>query len=159
MATGFTVRQVFGLTPEGLFGVLGRPEVARRRATAVPELNGELLTLTTDGDALRMAVAATMPAAWLGGMAGTPRLIRTETWRRAGEGYRGDVELLAEGLPVTCAGTTRMEPDGTGSALSMDLHLDVEIPVLGPVVEGKVADRISDVMAAELRVLRELAVP
>lgn len=162
MATSFTIRQVFGLPPGDLFGLLGEPEVARRRATAVPDFNGELLALTRDDGpdglrGLRMAVAATMPSSWLGGMAGTPRLIRTENWRAEGDGYAGDVDLLVEGLPVTCGGTTRLEPDGAGSALSMDLDLSVDVPMLGPMVEAKVADRIRAAMGAELEVLQDVA--
>lgn len=162
MATDVTVQRVFERSPAELIAMLGDPAVAQRRATAVPELDGELLSLTLDEgpdgpQGLRMALAATMPAAWLGGMAGAPRLIRTELWRRADGGYVGDVDLQVQALPVSCTGTTRVTPEGAGSALSMTLHLRVDIPVLGAMVEGKIADRIRAAISAELQALQELA--
>lgn len=162
MTADITVHRVLGQSPEELIRLLGEPEVAQRRATAVPDLHGELLTLALDDGpdgprGLRMALTATMPSTWLAGLGGTPRLIRTEIWRRAGTGYVADVDLQVQGLPVTCTGTSRVEPEGAGSALSMLLHLRVDVPVLGAMVEGKIAERIKAVTTAELQVLQELA--
>lgn len=72
------------------------------------------------------------------------KIIRTETWRSAGEDQvYGEVTIAARGVPGSGAGTAVLEPVPAGSRLRFTGTLEVRIPLVGGRVEQYIADLIA----------------
>jgi carbon monoxide dehydrogenase subunit G len=60
-----------------------------------------------------------------------------DDWTRAADGTcTGEQVIDTEGAPVKISAATRLEPDADGTRYTIEVHLDVKVPLIG----GKLAD-------------------
>ena len=79
----------------------------------------------------------------------SPTVERTEEWTRDLAGAGSPLTFEFSGLPVTCEGTARLAPAGSGSRMDVDLTLRVDVPLFGGAVERAVTPRIVAALDAE----------
>ncbi len=73
----------------------------------------------------------------------------------ASPSYVGDLRLVVAGLPVTCGGEFTVHPWQEGSVASVVLDVGVDLPMVGPMVERMIRDRLEPAFAAELELLAD----
>ncbi|QZY43824.1 DUF2505 domain-containing protein [Mycolicibacterium austroafricanum] len=78
---------------------------------------------------------------------GDTKIMRTESWRAAGDRRRGEAHgeftISARGVPSSGSGTMLLTPVATGSSLRVRGMLEVRIPLVGGQIERFVADLIA----------------
>ena len=66
-----------------------------------------------------------------------------------------DVDFDLQGVPATTlSGSARLAPTGSGSTLTYQLDLDVEIPFFGSMIEKAVLDQVARAFDKEAHVIR-----
>ena len=73
---------------------------------------------------------------------GDLKVIREETWRRAGEELRADVGMRTTGAPISGAATAVVSPTAEGSMLRFAGVLTVRIPLIGGQIEKYISSAI-----------------
>ncbi|WP_068432109.1 DUF2505 domain-containing protein [Piscicoccus intestinalis] len=171
MTTARTLTWTFDDTPEAILRRCGRPEVAQARARADRNLEAEVVELATDtpdGAVLVVAMTGRIPTSWIpskvtssmrSAMSGTPGIHRREAWYLDEDGAAyADVDFDLQGVPATTlTGSARLAPTGTtgsGSTLTYQLDLDVEIPFFGSMIEKAVLDQVARAFDKEAHVIR-----
>lgn len=168
MTTARTLTWTFDDTPEAILRRCGRPEVAQARAQADRNLEAEVVELETDtpdGAVLVVAMTGRIPTSWIpskvtssmrSAMSGTPGIHRREAWYLDEDGAAyADVAFDLQGVPATTlAGSARLAPTGSGSTLTYQLDLDVEIPFFGSMIEKAVLDQVARAFDKEAHVIR-----
>ncbi|HKT02686.1 MAG TPA: DUF2505 domain-containing protein [Rugosimonospora sp.] len=124
----------------------------RARAGAVDAAMPEH-EVSGDG-AVRYTVHQTIPATGLPAVARSviksdPVTERSEAWVPDGDGYRADVALLIKVGVGTAKGVARAVPAPGGTRVTIDLEVDVPVPVLGGKLESVVIDQVTAVLGAE----------
>lgn len=122
-------------------------------------MNARLEHFESGPESFRMEVRGDLPTSWLpSGVGAAAGIHRVESWRPVGNAYVGDLLLQAEGLPVRTEGAWRLSalPDNAGfSLLQVEASVTVSMPIVGPIVERLVAERISGELNDELSLLAE----
>lgn len=168
MTTARTLTWTFDDTPEAILRRCGRPEVAQARARADRNLEAEVVELATDtpdGAVLVVAMTGRIPTSWIpskvtssmrSAMSGTPGIHRREAWYLDEDGAAyADVDFDLQGVPATTlSGSARLAPTGSGSTLTYQLDLDVEIPFFGSMIEKAVLDQVARAFDKEAHVIR-----
>lgn len=77
------------------------------------------------------------------------RIVQVETWRST---HAADVAITIPGKPGEVSGTTRLDPDGTGTTQVVDLEVTVRIPLVGGKIEGLIGDMLAKAMRVQERV-------
>jgi hypothetical protein len=147
-----TVRTVLPLEA-AVLAALSDEDAVRRRSEA-DGLGTRVVRHEVTGDAVRILVATDIPLDWLPSavtswLPASPTVERMEEWTREGDGARSPLTFEFSGLPVTCEGTARLAPAGTGSRMDADLALRVDVPLFGGAVERAVTPRIIAALDAE----------
>ena len=74
---------------------------------------------------------------------GSLTLVRSETWRRRGDGeVAGTVTIDASGVPGDGVGNAALQPRPDGSRLTFTGTIEVKIPLVGGRVEKAICDQI-----------------
>lgn len=120
--------------------------VVRRRSEA-DGLGTRVLRHEVSDDVVTAVVATDIPLDWLppavtSWLGASPTVQRMEEWTRDGEGARSPLTFEFSGLPVTCEGTARLAPAGSGSRMDADLTLQVNVPLFSGAVERAVTPRM-----------------
>ena len=136
-----------------VLAALSDEDAVRRRSDA-DGLGTRVVRHEVTGDAVRILVATDIPLDWLPSavtswLPASPTVERMEEWTRDGDGARSPLTFEFSGLPVTCEGTARLAPAGTGSRMDADLALRVDVPLFGGAVERAVTPRIIAALDAE----------
>jgi len=129
-------------------------EDAVRRRSEADGLGTRVVRHEVTGDAVRILVATDIPLDWLPSavtsrLPASPSVERMEEWIREGDGARSPLTFEFSGLPVTCEGSARLAPAGSGSRMDADLILRVDVPLFGGAVERAVTPRIVAALDAE----------
>lgn len=122
--------------------------LARLAAYGGDSMNLDSLVVDADG---AVAVATSqdlrhdvLPAVIARALPGDTKILRTESWRPAGDGQvHGEVTIAARGVPGSGAGTTVLEPVSGGCRLRFRGTLEVRIPLVGGRIEKYIADLIA----------------
>lgn len=99
--------------------------------------DGTVLVRTTQdmrNDAMPGFIAKAIP--------GDLKVIRQETWRRAGEELRADVAMRTTGAPISGTATATVSPTVQGSLLRFAGTLTVKVPLLGGQIEKYISSKI-----------------
>ncbi|WP_370329352.1 DUF2505 domain-containing protein [Mycolicibacterium hippocampi] len=71
-------------------------------------------------------------------------VVRTETWRPAGDDrVTGEVTLAASGVPGSGVGSALIAPRPAGSGMSLSGTVEVKIPLVGGRIEKYICDQIA----------------
>lgn len=122
-------------------------ENAVRRRSDADGLGTRVVRHEVTGDAVRIVLATDIPLDWLPSavtsrLGASATVERMEEWTWDGDGARSPLTFEFSGLPVTCEGTARLAPGGSGSRMDADLTLRVDVPLFGGAVERAVTPRI-----------------
>ena len=136
-----------------VLAALSDEDAVRRRSDA-DGLGTRVVRHEVTGDAVRILVATDIPLDWLPSavtsrLGVSPTVERTEEWTRDLAGAGSPLTFEFSGLPVTCEGTARLAPAGSGSRMDVDLTLRVDVPLFGGAVERAVTPRIVAALDAE----------
>lgn len=136
-------------TPAALLEALRDPEVVARRAAGSHVLSHSV----GDGDSdphptVEIEARTDIPLSWL------PPLIqsrlpepasvtRTERWQQADESHlTAEQSFRFTGVPARCTGRSEVHAEGSGSRLTVQLSLTVDLPLVSGLVERAVAPQI-----------------
>ena len=136
-----------------VLAALSDEDAVRRRSDA-DGLGTRVVRHEVTGDAVRILVATDIPLDWLPSavtsrLGVSPTVERTEEWTRDLADAGSPLTFEFSGLPVTCEGTARLAPAGSGSRMDVDLTLRVDVPLFGGAVERAVTPRIVAALDAE----------
>jgi hypothetical protein len=125
-----------------------------RRRSAADGLGTRLVRHEVSEHAVRIVVATDLPLDWLpaalsSAIGASPTVERVEEWTRDADGASSPLTFTFSGLPVTCSGTARITPAGSGSRMDAYLTLSVDVPLLGGAVERAVSPQIVAALDAE----------
>jgi hypothetical protein len=139
-----------------VYATMVDPDFLRSRLQRIGGPGADLLDHATDTEGAHYRLrhgldAKDLPPAVRGVLPGTITIERTERWTRQDRGrYLGDVQVAIPGTPASAAGGMRLHDtaDG-GSELQVRADVTVQVPLLGPKIEGVVADQVRKLLAAE----------
>lgn len=154
MPTAIQLEYPLPTSVEQAFAKLASREFAQQRVTREPAMNARLEEFESGPQTCRMVVRGDLPTSWLpGNFNASASIHRVESWRREGDRFKGSLLLKAVGLPVRTEGQWLLLPAGSGSLISLTGSVTVSLPVIGPMVERLVAERITGELRAELQLL------
>lgn len=115
-------------------------------------LRGELVGHDVDADTIVIRTQATVPLDWLPAAVGSrvsalPTVEREEVWNRPTAS--GSMRFDISGVPAHASGSMRLGSAGSGSVLSYQIDLGVDLPFVGGLVEKAVAAQIRRSLQAE----------
>ena len=122
-------------------------ENAVRRRSDADGLGTRVVRHEVTVDAVRIVVETDIPLDWLPStvtsrLGASPTVERKEEWTLDGDGARSPMTFEFSGFPVTCEGTARLVPRGSGSRMDAALTLRVDVPLFGGAVERAVTPRM-----------------
>ena len=134
-------------TPAQVHAMLADPEFRRRSSRAQGVLTADVSVLP-NGEGMSVRVDELQPARGVPEAARrfvgeTVRLVRLEEWSDASG---GTVVVDAPGKPVSVTGTVRLEAVGTGTTQTLEVEVDVRVPLLG----GRLASFVGELVAASM---------
>lgn len=150
------------LAPLTFFEALHVRETVEHRCAADGLGPTILVTHQATETMVRIVVSSDIPTSWLPSivtsrLSGTPHVVREERWERdADSGLRSPFTFEFAGLPVRCAGSATVQPEGDESRLAVDLVLHVDVPFLGGTIEHAVAPQVATALDAEAAFYRSL---
>ncbi|MFP5416034.1 MAG: DUF2505 domain-containing protein [Actinomycetes bacterium] len=149
----FTNRQVFPADPHVVHAMVTDEDFLSHAAVEMGALDARVAA-----DATRSAVHASVePPAGVRPFVG-PRLsiVQEMTWgQAAADGSRdGILSITVAGAPVTMRGTARLEPTASGSTITYDGELTVNVPLVGARIEQAAAPALLEALEAQGRVGR-----
>jgi hypothetical protein len=114
------------------------------------------MTVGSDG-MVRVATTQTLRSDRLPAVAtqfhpGDVEIVRTETWGPIGAGVaHGEVAGTVSRAPVSLAGTSVLEPTGSGSRLTFTVTVEVHVPLVGGKLETFIGGKLAELVAGEQR--------
>lgn len=97
---------------------------------------------------------AALPEAVRGMVSMDLKLKRTASFGPLADGtITGEMNAEVKGAPVSFASELKITGEGDSTTLSADTAVDVKIPMMGPVLEPKVADWLADFVAREAELI------
>ncbi|MGE5697494.1 MAG: DUF2505 domain-containing protein [Candidatus Sericytochromatia bacterium] len=83
---------------------------------------------------------------------GDVKMVRTETWSRAGDGgVRGQISTVAHGAPLSVLTEALLVPVPEGSMATYTTMVHVRVPVLGAKIEKHIASKVPEQIAERHR--------
>ena len=143
------------LDPAAFFAALHARATIENRCSADGLGPTTLVAYTATDGMVQIVVSSDIPTSWLPSivtsrLSGTPHVVRTERWERDADSWlRSPFTFEFAGLPVRCAGSATVQPEGTGSRLAVNLVLHVDVPFFGGTIEQAVAPQVAAVLDAE----------
>ncbi|WP_157682779.1 DUF2505 domain-containing protein [Nocardioides scoriae] len=133
-------------TPAQVHAMLADPEFRRRSSRAQGVLTADVSVLP-NGEGMSVRVDELQPARGVPEAARrfvgeTVRLVRLEEW----SDDTGGTVVDAPGKPVSVTGTVRLEAVGTGTTQTLEVEVDVRVPLLG----GRLASFVGELVAASM---------
>ncbi|WP_372809792.1 DUF2505 domain-containing protein [Litorivivens sp.] len=146
------VSQEFSVGVDKLYELLTDPDFLVERSTAMGEDCEAEVEEYDDETVIKMkrVVTRDLPA-FLAKLFNPQQTINmTETWRRDGDAWEGDFEMVVEGQPVTIGGKFTLKPSKKGCVYSVSHTCKAKIPLVGGKVEKFVLGQTGDGAVAEL---------
>lgn len=141
-----------------VYTVMVDPDFLRARLRQMGGPGAALLEHKADADGARYALrhgldAKDLPSFVASFLPGTIVIERTETLRREQPGrYTGTVAVTIAGTPASASGAMRLaDLAAGGSEFDVRADVTVSVPFVGGKIEGIVAEKVKELMAAETR--------
>ncbi|MGW0182390.1 DUF2505 domain-containing protein [Nocardia sp. NPDC003345] len=122
----------------------------RDRIEAVGGPNAKFVSLTVEGEQVRVEVVQTIPSDLLPPAItavhpGDLVIPRTELW----SGTTGSFEARVEGAPAEVRGTITATDEPTGAVAEISGSIEVKIPLFGRKIEEAIGERLTELLAEE----------
>jgi hypothetical protein len=138
------------------FAVLVDPDYLRTRLASIGGRDAALLEYAATPDGARFRVrqgldAQDLPPVVRTFLNGDIVVERTESWTCAELGsYAGESEVTIKGVPAgAVGGMTLRDLDPARSELVVRTDVSVNVPIIGGVIEGVVAERVKELLRLE----------
>lgn len=135
-------------------GALADPEFHRVKLDVDGSGRIEVLDFTHDADRVTVVLRQPVPSGRV--PAAVERLLdgmlvieRTERWRLAETGCRGDARVDVARTPISAVGTMTVDPARDGARLGVDLDVTASVPLLGGGIERAVVSGIRALTGTE----------
>jgi hypothetical protein len=155
-AVKFSHQLRYDAAPADVYRMLGDPAFREKACAAAGALRQDV-TVSPDGDGMRVRVDQTQPAQGIPAFAAKfvgeeIRIVQTEQW--AGPAS-AEFTLEIPGKPGRCTGTIALAENGSGGTVeTVAGDLKVNIPLVGGKLEGLIIDLIKAAMRSEENVGR-----
>lgn len=154
MSRPIEFRSVSEHPAEKVYAATVDPDTLRARLRELGGPGAELLEHTADADGASYRLRHGLDESQLPSLVRTVlgssiTVDRTESWRRDGSGYTGEVRVSVPGMPAHANGQMRLVPLPTGSELGIDVTVSVPIPFVGAKIEQSVGEQIKKLLGME----------
>ena len=152
-----TISITYPADPTRTAAMLADPAYHRERATRVG-LEDASVEVSQQGQGFAATISGHVDSSRLPSAAA--KLVRsgvtfsvTESWGEpADDGSRtGSYDIDVKGAPVRAGATASMAPADQGTVVTVDLDLDVTVPLVGKTIEDRAMGRVDAVIADEER--------
>ncbi|WP_285189442.1 DUF2505 domain-containing protein [Rhodococcus sp. MEB041] len=153
------LEQKFSADPDTVFALFCDRMFVENRLAIVEATSKELREHEVSDGSLTITVFTTvarskLPKAVRGFVRGEPEVIRTERWNRVDNGYSGETAVELKG-PGDIEGRMALEPDKTGSKVTVHFDIRVPIPMFGADVEKTLSGEIAQIVDTEFGFLSD----
>jgi len=152
-------RSTSPFTAEQVFGAMADPDYLRARLQHLGGPGAALLKHAAEDGGVRYTLRHGLDNDALPGIVqslvgGDLVIERTESVRRDGAGYRGNVEVSVPGAPVAAAGTMTLRDAPGGSEFAVRAEVTVRVPLVGGRIEATIGEQVQRLLAAETEFTR-----
>lgn len=146
-----TASHVFAATPEAVHAMMTDVAFLRHAAAAAGAQSRGLHATPSRTETTLLVSAPPEVRVFVGALL---TLRQTMEWGPAGDdgSRRGTLTIDVADTPVTVRATTRLQPTASGSRLDYAGHLNVDVPVLGRVIERQASSQILAALDAQQRI-------
>ena len=121
---------------KSVFSVFSDPEFYKEKFSGVGARNVEIVESEVGNEGFRIKTKRDMPADVPGVLSKFVgewnTIVQTETWQNYGDDEFGsELDIEAEGVPVTITGTMLLRPNGSGCINDVELDIVCNIPFVG----------------------------
>ena len=109
---------------------------------------GEVVSFSNEGDRIDVELKQTLSTDAL------PDAVKSRG-PLAGDSADATVDADVTGMPVTFSGTQKLTPAGDGSAIVTGADVTVNVPMMGAILEPKVAAAVDGLFQKEAGILQE----